>query len=241
LLEHFSILGTDILLFIPVLAVLLSSGRRWQLMALMLFVIGIAAVLLPMKGFSHYHQQLIPTFAIGTLFLLRRFDEVSPHLAKSLAVGLLLIMFLKVAITAETLSFDNGEQEEMDKVVQIIESESRVEDKLFAVGKNSAYIYYRSTMEPCHKLHWDEFFGWLSAYLPMSVETVMDSIVAKPPNWIAIDRDALEKFVLSPNEAKEGVVRTGGLLRRLNERHKYKSVHEIGRWLILQQKNDARL
>ncbi len=237
LLEHFQRLGMDILLVIPVLAIFLNSGRRWRMMALLLVCIGIAAVLLPMKLFSHYHQQLIPTFAIGTLFLLRRFDEVSPHLAKSLAVGLLGIMFFKVAITAEELRYDNGEQAEMGKVVQIIESESREEDRLFAVGKNSAYIYYLSTMEPCHKIHWEIFFGWLSAYLPMNVETVMDSIVAKPPNWIAIDRDALEKFVIHPNEAEEGVVRTGKLLRRLNEKNTYESAHEVGRWHILQRMN----
>ncbi len=239
LLEHFSILGMNVLFVIPVLAIFVNSGWRRRLMAAMLLCIGLAVVLLPMKGFSHYHQQLIPVFAIGTLFLLRRLDEVSLQrhaapLAKLLAVGLLVILLFKVTLTAETLRFDNGEQVEMNKVVRIIESESLEEDKLFAVGKNSAYIYYRSTMEPCHKFHWDKFFGWLSIYLPQNIETVMDSIAEKPPNWIVIDRDSHEKFMLRPNEAKEEQVRTGVLLRRLNDNHAYKSVHEIGRWLILQ-------
>ncbi len=69
LLNHFSILAKDILLIVPILAVFSVSGRRWKLMTLMLLVTGIAAVLLPMKLFSHYHQQLIPTLAISTLLL----------------------------------------------------------------------------------------------------------------------------------------------------------------------------
>ena len=235
LLEHFTILGSDILFVFPVLAVVFNTGRRWRMIAALFLGTGLAAVLLPMKLFSHYHQQLIPVFAIGTLFLLRRLDEVSAPLAKSLAIGLLGILLLKVGLTAEALRYDNGEKAEMAQVIRLIEAESRPAERLFTVGRNSAYIYYRSHIPAVHKIHWDLFFGWLSRYLPVNIATVMDEITTSPPAWIVIDRNDHEKYLLRPDPAGEGDVRIGELLRRLDQKYHYEMIQQVGRWRVLRR------
>ena len=115
-------------------------------------------------------------------------------------------------------------------MVRFVESESRPDDTLLAVGGNSAYIYFRSKVEPCHKLHWDVFFGWLAVALHLDIDTAMDAIVAKPPTWIAIDRASRARYLLHPDENREGIVPIGRLLLRLSDKYQYLPVYEKGRW-----------
>jgi hypothetical protein len=235
---QFTPLGTKLLLAFPTLAIFIVRGWRWRLLAVALLCVGLAAIIAPMRLFSHYQQQLIPVFIVGTLLVLRELDTVSSRLAGLFAAWLLAIMLFNVALTAESLRVDHGEQADMNTLARRIDAESQPSDTLLAVGTNSAYLYYRSTIEPCHKFHWDLFFGWLAASLPTDINTVIDTIVALPPVWIAIDHNAREKFLLRPNPHEEGVVRTGHLLRQLNKRYVYKVAHEVGHWIALQRHLD---
>ena len=235
LLYHFTTLATELLLALPVLAIFVVRGRRWRLLVVVLVCIGLAVVMAPMKRFGHYHQQLIPIFVLSALLILRELHVASPRLAGLVAAWLLTILFINVVLTAETLRADGGEKAEMDAVVRLVESESRTGDTLFAVGQNSAYIYYRSTLEPCHTVHWDRFFDWLAAFLPQDVDTVMAAIVAAPPDWIVIGRNERETFLLRPHEAQEGIVRTGKLLRRLHRTYTYRVAHEVRHWVVLRR------
>ena len=237
LIEHFSLLGMNLLLVVPLLAIFICQGR-WRIFALLAVGIGMASVLLPMKLFSHYHQQLIPVFAIAALLILRRIDSLSLPVARGLAIGLLSVILLKVVLTAETLRNDNGEMAEMNRIVEMIEEKSSAQDRLFAVGRNSAYIYYRSSLEFVHKIHWDKFFGWLSIYLPVNVETVMDEIIEKPPDWIIIDQESHDRIRFLSKNIPENDARIARLLQQLNSEYIYQEVYRSGRWIAVRYQDE---
>ncbi len=232
LVFHFSALGSDLLLFIPLLAIFIGKSWQWRLFMAALLLVSLIAVLLPMKQFSHYHQQLIPAFAIGALLILRRLQDVSPAAVRWLAMPLLLVIFLQLSVTASALGDDDGEQAAMNRVAQIIESESGKDATLFAAGHNSAYIYYCSKLQPVHKIHWEHFFGWLAIYLPVNVDTVMAEITAAPPDWIVLDQPAVKRYWQLPSGESSNGDRLESLLGSLNAGYDYQLRKSVDRWRI---------
>lgn len=232
LVFHFSALGSDLLLFIPLLAIFIGKNWQWRLFMAALLIISLLAVLLPMKQFSHYHQQLIPAFAVGTLLILRRLQDVSPAAVRWVALPLLLVIFLKLSVTTTALADDDGEQAAMNGVVQLIESESAKDATLFAAGHNSAYIYYRSKLSPIHKIHWEHFFGWLAIYLPVNVDTVMAEINAAPPDWVILDQSVAREYWQSPMGEFSKRNRLESLLGSLNASYDYQLRKHVDRWRI---------
>lgn len=232
LVFHFSALGADLLLFIPLLAIFFGRNWQWRLFVAALLMVSLMAVLLPMKQFSHYHQQLIPAFVIGTVVILRRLQDDFPAAVRWLAIPLVLVIFLKISVTATALADDDGNLAGMNTIVQRIESESAKDATLFAAGKNSAYIYYRSKLRPVHKIHWEHFFGWLAIYLPVHVDTVMGEIIAEPPDWIILDDSIYHNFWQTSDEKLLRENRLVRLLAMLEGEHQYQLIKETTTWRV---------
>ncbi len=239
--QHASHTGARLLLILPLLAILVAKGWRMKIFVIALTVVSIVVVAAPMRGLLHYEQQLIPVFIIGTLIILSKL-ELSRHqtFVRSLGVLLVIIVMVNMCKTVYGVHRDNGELAELNKIVHIIESESRPGETIFAVGRNAAYIHYRSGLEPAHKFYWDQFYRQLADFLAVDIDGAMAAMIANPPDWLPIHIDDQEKYLLSPEPGKEGRLKIGKLLRGITNQQRYIEFGRVGSWVILTSTNRVK-
>lgn len=235
--DHVFGLQHQAVLLLLVLAPFLVAGRRRQVVILTASIaLAGLAVLAPMKPFGHYQQQLIPVVVIATAAVVRALETHSRSLAVRFAAALLLFFSANAAVTAGRLWQDDGSIAEMETALEVAESAASPDDTIFAVGRRSAYFYFRSRLQPVHTIHWDLFFTWLADVLPMDVGEVSEAIVQKPPHWLFIDAESARRYLAEPAppavEAMGHTDHLGPLLRRLTAGDRYTRIRTIGRWRV---------
>ena len=219
--------GQPYLLICP-FALLVASGWRERLLIALVGVVSIAAVLAPLREFGHYQEQLIPLLVLCAVIATRALEALSRPIAQSYAATLMVFCVMNAGILARELRNDDGEMAELDTVVDVIESEHvKAPGTLLAIGRHSAYIYFRTRVAPVHKFHWDYFLG-ADGYLPEAPTSVMQAIAERPPTWLAVDA-----LTLSASRQTPPPTRTAQLVQTLCKGQACEPVAHTQRWSVL--------
>ena len=191
-------------LLIGIFAVLAAAGRWERLVLIAVAAVSGLAVLGPMGPWSHYQEQLIPLLVLSAVIAVRRLEGVSRSAAAAYAAALVGFFAFNGVVTGRLLHDDQGVMAEADAVVRVIEAENaQTPGRLLAVGRNSAYIYYRTRVTPVHKYHWDFFFD-SGDFLPESPADVVKDIIQRPPTWLVVAVPTFARYRESPGETHLG-------------------------------------
>src|SRR5690606_31199909 len=122
---------------------------------------------------------------------LKALEAQSAQVAQAFTAALVLFFAGNVLASAEELRKDEGVQDELNQVVSMLEAASPSPDeRLLAMGENSAYFYFKSKLKPAHRFHWDLFFA-AQSFLPVPPDTVVEEILSAPPAWFVLHRQVL--------------------------------------------------
>lgn len=186
-------------------ALLLAQDARQRMLVLVAAAAGVLCVLAPSKPFGHYQEQLIPALILMAVVCLKALEAQSAQVAQAFTAALVLFFAGNVLASAEELRKDEGVQDELNQVVSMLEAASPSPDeRLLAMGENSAYFYFKSKLKPVHRFHWDLFFD-AQSFLSVPPDTVVEEILSAPPAWFVLHRQVLEQLRVSanaPNAAK---------------------------------------
>jgi hypothetical protein len=179
--------------YIPmtVFALVIAGTRGERTLIAAVAATSVLAVLAPLREWGHYQEQLVPLLVLSAVIAVRALEGVSRPAAAAYGVALVVFYVFNAMVTAYVLRPDDGEMAELDEVARVIEaSNAATAGTVLAIGRNSAYVYFRTRVTPVHKYHWDLFFD-ADGFLPESPADVVRAIIAQPPTWLAVDAATL--------------------------------------------------
>ena len=185
-------------------ALMLAAGSRERLLLAGIGVVSVIVVLAPLREYGHYQEQLIPLLSLSALVAMRALEGVSRPAAFAYGIALVAFYMLNAATTAQLLRRDEGEIAELDSVVGIIETENaKASGSVLAIGRHSAYIYFRTRVTPAHKYHADVFLE-AGSLLPEPPAEVVRDIIERRPTWLVVDAATLTRHRETPGETHTG-------------------------------------
>jgi hypothetical protein len=185
-------------------ALMLASGRRERLLMAGIGVVSILVVLAPLREYGHYQEQLIPLLVLSGVIAVRVLDGLSRRVAFAYGTALVVFFMLNATATAQLLRRDEGQIAQLESVVDVIEAENaKASGSVLALGRHSAYVYFRTRVAPVHKFHFQYFLDDLSV-LPQPPAEVVREILERPPTWLVVDAPTLARHRDAPPETPSG-------------------------------------
>ena len=220
------------------IACLISTWRRsdWALLVT-LAVASLLMVLSPTKTYMHYLVQLFPFAAIAAQSAISQIGTSSQLAARRQAMALSAFLCLNAAFSVVSLPSGKASRvmNELASAAKAIRAEATTGDTLFAVGDDSAYLYFATNVDTVHPIFWDMFFGRLSTTIPYPIEQVMDRYTQTPPSLLVL-RDDVHALASLPGDIKLNVspnYHSVLLSQRLLQQNDYQLVDRRSGWMIL--------
>jgi hypothetical protein len=182
----------------------IAAGHRERLLIAGIGVLSILVVLAPLREYGHYQEQLIPLLVLSGVIAVRVLEDLSRQAAVAYGTALVVFFMLNATTTALLLRRDEGEIAELESVVDVIEAENtKASGSVLAIGRYSAYVYFRTRVAPAHKYHFDHFLDAVTV-LPQPPAEVVREILERRPTWLVVDATTLARQRDAPAETPSG-------------------------------------
>lgn len=221
-----------------------SKLRRTPLIAVVTCVT-VLQIIAPARQHQHYIIQILPLLAVTVQSAIGRLSEISFQCARNVAFAVAGFLFLNAAFVGATLPIGRGSRtmHDLSAVAAALHTEARPADTLFAVGEDSAYLYFATDIDSVHPIFWDLFFGSLSKVLPYRIEEVIDRYREAPPSLLVLREDVFTAAsCVTPVSASAQPCQTAvELSQELIQRERYREFNRLRGWVLLRRSGPAKM
>jgi len=197
------------------LATAWRTRDRW--FALGLVSIGLLMCALPQRSFPHYIASMLP-FLVAVVWICDTHGKTVAGSIRVISFTVVAVGFLTAALTISRI-VESPSARWMDEVVDMVDSISEPEDKLWVAGpKIGTYIQFSSHLQPSHTYSasfqldppWNEI-------LPAPRHRIMADYIESPPDVLVVYDEVVrsvstEKPVLAPDQIQNSRQLVGALL-----------------------------
>lgn len=212
--------------------------RSTPLIGIVAFVT-VLQILLPSRQHQHYVIQMLPLLAVTVQSSIGRLSEISHRSARNVAFAVAAFLFVNAAFVGATLPNGRGSHamHDLTEVAAALNLEAQATDTLFAVGEDSAYLYFATDIDSVHPVFWDLFFGSLSKVLPYRIEDVIDQYRQSPPSLLVLRENVFKASQsLSPVTADAQPCQAAvELSQELIQREEYREFDRLRGWVLLRR------
>lgn len=226
-------------ILMSVVGLMATWGRRdWGLLATF-GVLSLLMILTPAKPYPHYLVQLFPFIAIATQGAMTQMESSSRQVGRRLSLALTAFLCLNAGFSIAALPAGRAAHlmHELSATARSLQDEATAGDTLFAVGDDSAYLYFATSIDNAHPIFWDMFFGRLATTIPYPIEQVMEQYGETPPSLLVL-RDEVHELASHPEEITRNASPTYlsvVLSQKLLSQNHYQIVGQSGGWKILRR------
>lgn len=208
-------------------------------------LVTVLLIIAPARQHQHYVIQVLPLLAVTVQASIARLSEISPQGARSVAFAVAGFLFMNAAFVSATLP--NGRashaMRELSVVAAALRSEAQPSDTLFAVGDDSAYLYFATDIDSVHPIFWDLFFGSLSRVLPYQLDAVVDEYCQSPPSLLVLREDV---FIASSGSTPiadnaQPCQAAVELSQELMQREPYRECKRVRGWVLLRRTSPSEV
>lgn len=202
-------------------------------------------IIAPARQHQHYIIQVLPLLAVTVQASIARLSEMSPQCARGVAFAVAGFLLTNAVFVSATLP--NGRaslaMHDLSAVAAAVRAEAEPRDTLFAVGDDSAYLYFATDIDSVHPIFWDMFFGSLSKVLPYQLDAVLDVYRQSPPSLLVLREEVFTAARGAiPIPANAQPCKTAVELSQELMRHEqYREFNRVRGWVLLRRSGSVEV
>jgi len=222
-----------------------TIGRRNSLLIGVAMIVTASLIIAPARQHQHYIIQALPLLAITVQAAIGRLSTISPECGRNVAFAVASFLLLNATFVGATLPYGRASQamRDLSSVAAALRTEAKPSDTLFAVGDDSAYLYFATDIDSVHPIFWDLFFGSLSKVLPYQLDVVAEQYRQSPPSLLVLRND-----VFSSSQGSEPITANAQpcqaaveLSQYLVHQEHYREVSRVCGWVVLRRDDQAEV